>query len=630
MVNWIKVTINYNIGSDRMKNYTEDAIKILDGIEHIRLRPGMYVGSMQDPTHLLYEVLDNSIDEAMINKSSLTVNINLDDYIYEVIDNGRGIPLGNINDPKYGNLPIPVIIASQINSSGKFDKNSYDISIGLHGVGLVVVNALSDWLTIDSKKENKRKIFKFENGQWDKNIIEDNSIDYSTKISFKPCKKYFKKISLNMDKLKRRLFLVSANSNIKIYLNITKNKKLENIVYEHNMYQYFEYIYPYMKDKIKYKINVNGKKGERLRILFGYDFDNLNSQNHGSINLLSVDQGTHINKTILSIKNMFFDFNKDKDVLKDDFGVGLNVYVDLLLRNPTFSSQTKERLTNDYQDIKYLVDQLIDKLKKYFSDNYEELKIVLDNISDYRSRLNNKKNIKSKIIRNSRLSRGLTSSDSRLRDCSTREIDSTRLFIVEGMSAAGSLIQCRNPKIDAVLPLRGKILNVLNSTDEKTFKNKEILDMVNSIGVGTVHTGIHLDKIRYSQIVILTDADYDGFHIATLLIAAFIELIPDVVKEGLIYYAVPPLFGMKEKGNFIPLFDEQEAFKLIDNGKNLTRYKGLGEMNPDELELAILNKKYKKWLQVNYPENEQDREYINSLFTNTDEKRKLLFGGDNL
>lgn len=605
--------------------YSESNIKILDGIEHIRLRPGMYIGSMQDPTHLLYEVLDNSIDEAMINKTSLTVNINLDDFIYEVIDNGRGIPLGSINDPKYGNLPIPVIIASQINSSGKFDKNSYDISIGLHGVGLVVVNALSDWLTIDSKKEKERKIFRFEDGKWDKKIVNDNSLDYSTKITFRPCKKYFKKLSLNLERIKRRLFLVSANSNIKIYLNIITNKKTESIVYEHNMYQYYEYIYPYMKDKIKYKIDVKGKKGERLRILFGYDFDNLNSQSHGSINLLSVDQGTHINKSVLTIKNMFFDFNKDKDVLKDDFGVGLNVYVDLLLRNPTFNSQTKERLTNDYSDIKYLIDQLSNKLKKYFNDNPDELKIVLDNISDYRSRLNNKKNIKSKIIKTSRLSRGLTSSDSRLRDCSNREVDSTRLFIVEGMSAAGSLMQCRNPKIDAVLPLRGKILNVLNSTDEKTFKNKEILDMVNSIGVGTVHTGIHLNKIRYSKIVILTDADYDGFHIATLLMAAFIELIPDVVKEGLIYYAIPPLFGMKEKNKFVPLFDEQKAFKLIDQGKTLTRYKGLGEMNPDELQLAILDDKYKKWLQVNYPENKEDRDYITGLFTSSSEKRKLLF-----
>lgn len=606
-------------------SYSESNIKILDGIEHIRLRPGMYIGSMQDPTHLLYEVLDNSIDEAMINKTSLTVNINLDDFIYEVIDNGRGIPLGSIKDPKYGNLPIPVIIASQINSSGKFDKNSYDISIGLHGVGLVVVNALSDWLIIDSKKEKERKIFRFEDGKWDKKVINDNPLDYSTKITFKPCKKYFKKLSLNLEKIKRRLFLVSANSNIKIYLNIIRNKKIESIVYEHNMYQYYEYIYPYMKDKIKYKIDVNGKKGERLRILFGYDFDNLNSQSHGSINLLSVDQGTHINKSVLTIKNMFFDFNKDKDVLKDDFGVGLNVYVDLLLRNPTFNSQTKERLTNDYSDIKYLIDQLSNKLKKYFNDNPDELKIVLDNISDYRSRLNNKKNIKSKIIKTSRLSRGLTSSDSRLRDCSNREVDSTRLFIVEGMSAAGSLMQCRDPKVDAVLPLRGKILNVLNSTDEKTFKNKEILDMVNSIGVGTVHTGIHLDKIRYSKIVILTDADYDGFHIATLLMAAFIELIPDVVKEGLIYYAIPPLFGMKEKNKFIPLFDEQKAFKLIDQEKTLIRYKGLGEMNPDELQLAILDDRYKKWLQINYPENKEDREYIVSLFTSSNEKRKLLF-----
>lgn len=605
--------------------YDDSSVKVLDAIQHIQHRSGMYIGSTQNPNQLLKEIFHNSLDEAIFSKKPITIVLDFDENVYSVTDYGRGIPQGNIQDPKYGNLPIPVIVACQMNSSGKFDKKSYDTPIGTHGVGMVAVNALSNWMEVDTKRNGIRHIYKFNNGKWDLNVRDEEPLEYSTKVSFNPSKRFFKSTKIQLESLRNDLFLASANSGAKIVLKIIKNRKEKEEIFDQNIHQYFEYIYPMMKDKMKYRIEAIGNMGEKIVAVFGYNFESTKSGSHGSINLVGVDQGTHINKTALTIRNMFFDFNKDKDVLKEDFNVSFYLYVGCMLREPTFSSQTKEKLNNDYDDIKYMVEILSDKMTKYFKSNPEELKVILDGVSDYRARLNNKKNVKSKIIKTDRLSRGLTSSESRLRDCSSKQIDSTRLFIVEGMSAAGSLIQCRDPKIDAVLPLRGKILNILNSNDDKMFKNKEILDIVNSIGVGTIHTGIHLDKIRYNKIIILTDADYDGDHIATLLMSLFINVIPEVVKDGKIYYANPPLFGYKNKNAFTPIFDEDEAFEMIKSGKQLIRFKGLGEMNPEELHTAILDERYRNWQQFEYPESE-DLQYINSLLTDTNVKRQLLFG----
>ena len=593
--------------TNKKLKYSEKDIKGLGDIEVIRTNPGMFINNSDTPTHLVEEVLDNSLDECDGgNASIIAVNIDTINKIYTVIDNGRGIPIGN---------DTPVYISTKLYTGAKFrgSKTAYEISCGLHGCGLVAVNALSEFYKIEIYRDKQHAIFEFENAKLKRKKIEEFNGEppFSTKIQIKPDKTIFESVDINIDKIRRRLTTASAeigNGNIFI-LNVDGKKE----IFKFSLVDNFK-MHCFEKDEDHTEIiDLNVVEGkETIKLLMCYSLSSSPTpKTLSSVNLLPVeDGGTHINLLYDVLRDFFSSKAKKINYIfnSNDCLVGLRCYIIVRLLEPEFGGQAKFKLINKRADLDKFAPKLSSELSKYFDSNNEYLFNLLKRFKEYRD------NIVSKSLTKSTTKRTSTKL-TRLRDCSS---PNGELFIVEGDSAAGGLINMRSPAFHAILPLKGKIPNVVNKKD--ILKSVIVQDLMHSLGTG-INGNFNINNLRYSKIIAAKDSDPDGGHIAALVAMIISVLTPGIIESGKFYLVNTPLFAINENKVFIPLWTKEELDKAREDKRHITRFKGLGEMTPFQLKECILNKDKRKLVKVEKSSNLQT---LIKLFSDSEMKRKLL------
>jgi DNA gyrase subunit B len=589
--------------------YEAKDIHVLAEMEHIQLNPGMYIGETANPVHLIEEALDNALDEALAGYATIiAVDINPETGVCSVIDNGRGIPLGK---------QTPVTISTKLFSGGKFKnkKSAYKISSGLHGVGLVAINALSEKYMVDVYRDQKHGYFYFEKGKLKKSKIKayTGQVPYSTKIEFVPSKEYFESISPDLDRIRKRLTTASAElgADMRFVMKVGGEKEVFNRT---------------RSDHFKAECNITQEdfstlslkaqnKDEKFEAYFGYVDDGpIGVKVVSSVNLLPVDrQGTHYNVFTDLLKEFFLEKGKKNGFkFKDsDPLVRLRVYLVLYLISPELSGQTKERLSNRRSDFDKYIKSFRSQLEKWADENPDDLEYYLEKFETYRKKIESK-NLKKTDTRGRRASTKFTN----LRDCSQ---PNGELYIVEGLSAGGTIIQARDPKKHAVLPLRGK--SIPNITSAKNIlKNKEVKELISALGMG-VDPHCDINDLRYDRVVCSTDADPDGAHIACLLTMAIAILVPDLIREGKYFIARTPLFAINEKRKFKPLWTEKQLTKARNDKRTISRFKGLGELNPNQLKICLLQESTRHHVRVKYSDNMDE---LLKLFSSVDAKRELV------
>jgi len=587
---------------NKMNKYSSKEIHVLDEIKHIQLNPGMYIGSTENPTHLIEEILDNSLDEALAGYATIiAVLIDTKKNEFTILDNGRGIPLSD---------NTPITVSMKLFSGAKFQdrKTAYQISSGVHGVGMIAVNALSKEYNVEVFRNGRYAKYHFKDAKLKKtDINKSNKVNppFSTKIHFIPDKKFFETLTPDIDRIRRRLTTASAemSSHIKFVLTIDEKSEVFALSKEDNFKTLLKETPPIME--------LYSEKGaEKFDVMFAYEQSGtITPKIISSINLLPVDGGgTHLMAFYDLLKEFFLAKAKKfgYSFQPNDCLIGLRAYLMLSLIEPKFSGQTKDKLTNR----KTYFSPFIASLKSQLN-SIEDIIKYLERFQEYRRKLDSKK-----LVRTGSTSNRASTKFTKLRDCSSRLGE---LFIVEGDSAGGSIIQSRDPRIHAVLPLKGK--SIPNVTTKKTIlENKEVSELIQAIGTG-VGPHFNLAKLRYSKIVCATDADFDGAHIACLVTMAMAVLLPDIVKAGKFYIASTPLFAITDKKLFKPLWNEEELEKARASGKNIQRFKGLGEMNPQELKISLLDEATRHLVPIEYS---SDMDSLIKLFSSAEEKRRLV------
>jgi DNA gyrase/topoisomerase IV subunit B len=590
------------------KNYSAKDVRVLKEVEHIQLNPGMYVGDTSNPVHLIEEALDNALDEALARHANIiAVIIDTKKHIYKVMDDGRGIPIED---------DTPIIVSSKLFSGAKFQdkKTAYEISSGLHGVGLVAVNALSIDYKVEVYRNKQHATYKFKHSKLKSKTIKGfrKVAPFSTCIEFKPNKKYFETLTPDIDRIRKRLTIASAEmrDDVQLVLIVDENKEVFRLSIEEHFKQSLLTSDKYIPMKC-----YSYKKPEDFRAHFAWEETGpITPRIISSVNLLPVDNGgTHLNCFYEMLREFFVTKSKKLGYKfqPQDSLIGLRAYLMLSLKEPKFSSQTKEKLTNRKSDFAYHMRSFKSQLESWFDDKPEEVEALLQKFQNYRKKLDSKK-----LVTNGTGGRRASTKFTKLRDCTSR---TGELFIVEGDSAGGSIIQSRDPKKHAILPLRGK--SIPNVTVKKDIlKNKEVAELIKAIGTG-VGPHFNINRLRYSKIICAADADADGAHIACLLSMVMAILLPELVKNGQYFIAQTPLFAAVDKKKFTPIWSDDELEKARKTNKNIQRYKGLGEMNPSQLKISLLDEKTRNLIPVSYSENIED---LIKLFSSADEKRKLV------
>jgi len=592
--------------------YTAKDVRVLKEVEHIQLNPGMYVGETSNPVHLIEEALDNALDEALAGYAKIVaVIIDTKTNVFSVLDNGRGIPLSD---------DTPIIVSSKLFSGAKFQdkKTAYQISSGLHGVGLVAVNALSTYYTVEVYRNDHHAKYEFIKAKLKKSVVEKNGKDtlampFSTKIEFKPDKKYFETLSPDIERIRRRLTTASAEmpNDIKFVLIIDGKKE----IFQLSEAEHFSMNCLTSKEKVIARVLSSQKIPEKFTAIFAYENEGpISPRIISSVNLLPVDNGgTHVNFFYDLIKDFFMQKAKKLGYKfqPNDVLYRLRVYFMLSLIEPKFSAQTKDKLIN----VKTYFDRFISAFKIQLDHHFQEREDyfieLMETFQEYRAKLDSKK-----IKTNGTSTRRAATKFTKLRDCTTR---GGELYIVEGESAGGSIIQSRDPRIHAILPLKGK--SIPNITTKKSvLENKEVGELIRAIGTG-IGPEFNLANIRYSKIICATDADPDGSHIACLVTMVIAILLPDIIKSGHYFVAQTPLFAINEGRNFKPLWSEKELEKAREKDRTIQRYKGLGEMNPGQLKICLLDEPTRNLINVAYSDNIDS---LVKLFSSATEKRKLV------
>jgi DNA gyrase/topoisomerase IV subunit B len=605
-----------------MKKITYDhtSIEVLKEIEHIQQNASMYIGATDRATHLLTEAFDNAIDEAKAGHATVVAVIaKTKEKHYAVMDNGRGIPIAN---------DTIKTVASKLFSGGKFKKGegkAYGIASGRHGIGIVAITALSDFMEIEvyRSEEQQCAIYRWEHSE----LIEEDIHPYaseppfSTQITFKPSKKYFDSLDIDFDYIRRRMKIASIHvPNLKLVLKIDGHREIINC----DLNEYFEQDILQKETKGLTKIfDLKAKnKDEELLIRWCYATEgSATPRQHGCVNLLSVDQGTHINRTFDVFRDTFQTLAKKEKLTfgKQDSLVGLRCFTSLMMYDPAYASQNKEKLSTDKSKMEHLYSQIEKQLNDLLEQD-EALKLQLLSFFDtYRKRLDSSKTI---IKTGTSVTRLNSVIGSKLKDCTTHNVADSELYIVEGDSAAGTLVQARDPKIHAILGLKGKSIPNVASSGKDLLGNDEVTNIINACGTGFDHD-FDYTGLRYGKIIFSVDADADGAHISTLLMVLFLKLLSPLIEHGNIYLADMPLYGGILQKKFTPLYTEQEKDDFIKKNPKvqITRYKGLGEMSPDELAICLLDKNTRRLKSVTLP---KDKEKIYKLMIDPALKRLLV------
>ncbi|MBE0522125.1 MAG: DNA topoisomerase (ATP-hydrolyzing) subunit B [Candidatus Methanoperedenaceae archaeon] len=585
---------------DTNQEYGAKQIQVLEGLEAVRKRPSMYIGSTDSRGlhHLVYEVVDNSIDEALAGYcSDIEVFLRADNSV-KVVDNGRGIPVDT--HTKYNKSALEVVMTI-LHAGGKFDNNAYKVSGGLHGVGVSVVNALSEWLEVEVKREGKLYKQRYERGKPTKEVtLIGNTVGSGTCITFKPDSQIFETLDFSIETLSGRLReLAFLNKGVKISIK-DEFKETETVFqYEGGIVSFVEYLNKNktpLHDKPVYF--QKQKDTTVVEIAMQYNDSYVENIHTFANNINTHEGGTHLAGFKAALTRVSNDYAKSKSILKgdskfsgEDVREGLTAIINVKLTNPQFEGQTKTKLGNS--EIKGIVETLVsDGLSEYLEENPAAAKNILSKALEAAEARNAARKARELTRRKNALE--ISALPGKLADCSEKDPARSELYIVEGDSAGGSAKQGRDRKFQAILPLRGKILNVEKARLTKILKNNEIRALITAIGAGIGDDEeFDIEKARYHKIVIMTDADVDGAHIRTLLLTLFYRYMRQLVEMGYVYIAQPPLFKVKKGKNEFYVYNEGELEKKLAeigrDGISLQRYKGLGEMNPKQLWDTTMN-----------------------------------------
>ncbi|MGB9929786.1 MAG: DNA topoisomerase (ATP-hydrolyzing) subunit B [Methanosarcina sp.] len=589
--------------------YDASRIQVLEGLEAVRKRPSMYIGSTDGRGlhHLVYEVVDNSIDEALAGFCSrIDVTINPDGSV-TVLDNGRGIPIDP--HPVHKKSALEVVL-TVLHAGGKFDKNTYKVSGGLHGVGVSVVNALSEWLEVEVSRGGKKYFQRYIRGKPEAEVQEIGTSETTgTKTTFKPDEKIFETTDFEYDILSNRLReLAFLNRGITITLEDRRDPEgqAETFSYEGGIVAFVEYLNRKKQRLHEKPIYFERQKDDMIVEIAMQYTDGYNENVYSFANKINTHEGgTHIIgfKTALTrVANDYIKANKlakeEAKLTGDDVREGLTAIISVKLMEPQFEGQTKTKLGNS--DVKGIVDSLVtDGLSEYFEENPKVANVILEKaLLAQRAREAAKK---ARELTRRKNALEVSTLPGKLADCSEKNPAACEIYVVEGDSAGGSAKQGRDRGFQAILPLRGKILNVEKARLAKILKNNEVVSLVTAIGTG-VSEDFELENARYHKVILMTDADVDGAHIRTLLLTLFFRYMRPLIDAGYVYIAQPPLYRIKKgKADYYVYSDRElnEKKKEIgEKGLTIQRYKGLGEMNPGQLWETTMNPETRTLLQV--------------------------------
>ena len=578
--------------------YGADQIQILEGLEAVRKRPGMYIGSTSSRGlhHLVYEIVDNAVDEALAGFcTEIQVTINPDNSI-TVVDNGRGIPVG-INH-KAG-IPAVEVVFTILHAGGKFGGGGYKVSGGLHGVGASVVNALSEWLEVSIYHEGKEYKQRYERGHtmYPLKVVGDcEEGKTGTTVTFLPDKEIFEETVYDYDILKQRLReMAFLTKGLRIVLRDERedSKKEKTFHYEGGIREFVTYLNRSKESLYPEVIYCEGEKdGVAVEVAMQHN-DSYTENSYGFVNNINTPEGgTHIVGFRNALTKTFNDYARKNKLLKDsepnlsgdDIREGLTAIVSVKIEEPQFEGQTKQKLGNS--EARGAVDFVVSR----------QLEIFLEQNPTVAKATVEKSVLAQRAREAARKARDLTRRKSaldgmalpgKLADCSDKDPKNCEIYIVEGDSAGGSAKTARNRATQAILPLRGKILNVEKARLDRIYSNAEIKAMITAFGTG-IHDDFDISKLRYHKIIIMTDADVDGAHIATLLLTFLYRFMPELIKQGYVYLAQPPLYKVEKNKKVWYAYDDAELNSILeqigrDNNNKIQRYKGLGEMDAEQL-----------------------------------------------
>jgi DNA gyrase subunit B len=579
-------------------NYSAEQIQVLEGLEAVRKRPGMYIGSTsaRGLHHLVYEVVDNSIDEALAGYCTrVDVTIHHDNSI-SVLDNGRGIPV----DMHETGKPAVEVVLTVLHAGGKFGGSGYKVSGGLHGVGVSVVNALSERMLVQVKRDGKIHEIVFERGKTFAPLTVIGETDTTgTKVWFKPDAEVFEELDYSFDTLKQRLReLAYLNKGLMITLSDERTGDKKEYHFEGGIISFVEHLNR-NKDVLHPKpIFIAGTKDTTMvEVSIQYNDSYIENMLTFVNNINTQEGGTHLSGFKSALTRTINDYSRKMNILKDaddnlsgeDTREGLTAVISLKIQEPQFEGQTKSKLGNS--EVRGIVDTMVfEKLSEFFEENPGVArKIIEKTILAARARDAARK---ARELTRRKSALEISSLPGKLADCSIRDPMQTEIYLVEGDSAGGSAKQGRDRRFQAILPLRGKILNVEKARLDKILNNEEIRSMVTAFGSG-IGADFDLEKSRYGKIIIMTDADVDGAHIRTLLLTFFYRYMKPLVENGRVYIAQPPLYLAKKGKEHWYLYNdaalEQLAQQIGRQDFTLQRYKGLGEMNPEQLWQTTMN-----------------------------------------
>ncbi len=562
-----KKAMNEEKKEQENSTYDASSIRVLGGIEHVRLRPAMYIGDTSERGlhHLFEEVVANSIDETMVGVCDEIIVRLFNDGSVSLMDNGRGIPV-DIH-PESGKSALEVVMTT-LNAGGKFDNNSYKVSAGLHGVGVSCVNALSEWMEVEVWRDKHLYYQRYEKGE-PKTPVEKRgrSGRRGTKVTFKPDEEVFGDATINYEKIVGRLReLAFLNSGVRITLHSESPEKEEHFHYEEGIKEFVGYLGE-GKNPLHDVISIQDEReGIIAEIALQYN-DAYNEVIFSfANNINTMDGGTHLSGFRAALTRTFNNWARERGILKDtspagdDYREGLIGVVSVKLPSPQFEGQTKTRLGN--REVQGLVEQIMgEKLSTYCEEHPKVAQKVVEKAVEAARAREAAKKARDLTRRKGALSRG--SLPAKLRDCSSKSKEDTELFIVEGQSAGGTASMGRNREFQAILPLRGVILNVEKARVDKMLANEEIGTLISALGTGIGTDEFSIEDLRYDKVIIMTDADIDGAHIRTLLLTFFFRQMPSLIADGHLYIAQPPLYKLKRRGKEQYAYDDRALQKVL-------------------------------------------------------------------
>ncbi|MBZ0202047.1 MAG: DNA topoisomerase (ATP-hydrolyzing) subunit B [Ignavibacteria bacterium] len=624
------------------EGYGADSIQVLKGLEHVRRRPAMYIGdvSSRGLHHLAYEVVDNSIDEALAgycDKISLTIN---KDGSITVEDNGRGIPTGMHPTEKKSALEV---VMTQLNAGGKFDRSTYKVSGGLHGVGVSVVNALSQWLKVEVKRDGKIFFQEYRAGEPVADVKETGKVDpkvTGTKTTFMPDSEIFTTTLIKYEILEDRLReLAYLNREVTIIIDDERNKKKDVFHFEGGIKEFVKYIDSARKSFMKEPIFLKGERDNtQVEVAFQYN-ESYNDNIFTYVNDINTHEGgTHLVGFKTALTRTLNNYGSKANIIKndkiqltgDDFREGLTCVISTKVPEPQFEGQTKTKLGNS--EVKSIVETIVgEQLQEYLETNPSVAKKIIEKCLRAAEAREAARKARELIRRKNALE--FSGLPGKLADCSISDPDHCEIYLVEGDSAGGSAKQGRDRRFQAILPLKGKILNVEKARINKVLENEEIKSIITALGAGIGNSDeFDESKLRYGKVILMCDADVDGSHIRTLLLTFFYRHMKEIIETGRLYIAQPPLYKIKinreehyaydekEKDQILKRFkieakpakdkatqppeigeaEVSESGELVVKGKGFTisRFKGLGEMNPEQLWSTTMNPETRTILQV--------------------------------